>query len=484
MKALYRRYRPQSLAEVVGQSQITNILANSLKNQKISHAYLFIGPRGTGKTSVARIFAHAINDFKYELEDDYLDIIEIDGASNRGIDNIRDLREKALIAPTKGKYKVYIIDEVHMLTREAFNALLKLLEEPPLHVVFLMATTDAHKVPITITSRSQIFTFHLADPDTMFKHLKKIAKTEKIPITDEALQLIVHHGGGSFRDSLSLLDQVSALSDKKIDLELLTNALGLPSSENIQKLLTAYTTGDLAALRSTLTALTDTGVKTELIIEKLIDAILTDPRPELLSLLDRLTDIPRTSYPDVKLLLALATPIISTPLITTPPAPTATIASPIAAKSLNQTPKPKLDTVTAPKPKKPQKTSTKPKSQDMSTFDPNNTWQNILARIDASSPSLKSYIHNADYEYKDQVFTIYARQNFAKTQINKKINSFSDLFPENITLKISSKTLPQSPTMADIMDIMGGGEAIDLDEQISADANGIEQNLNKEQITT
>ena len=228
MKALYRRYRPRSLDEVVGQPQITDILSHSIKNGKISHAYLFIGPRGTGKTSVARILAHEINGFKYELEDDYLDIIEIDAASNTGVDNIRDLRERAIIAPTKGKYKVYIIDEVHMLSKSAFNALLKTLEEPPEHVIFIMATTDAHKVPVTITSRSQVFTFKLADPGTMLEHLKNICKKEKIDIDDEALKIVVKRGGGSFRDSLSLLDQVSTLSDGKITAELLNESLGLP----------------------------------------------------------------------------------------------------------------------------------------------------------------------------------------------------------------------------------------------------------------
>ena len=180
MKALYRRYRPKTLEAVVGQSHITDVLKKSIKNGSFSHAYLFAGPRGTGKTSVARIFAHLINDFEYELEDSYLDIIEIDGASNRGIDDIRELRERANVAPTKGKYKVYIIDEVHMLTREAFNALLKTLEEPPAHVIFIMATTDVQKVPITITSRSQVFTFRLADPSTMFEHAKSICKEENI----------------------------------------------------------------------------------------------------------------------------------------------------------------------------------------------------------------------------------------------------------------------------------------------------------------
>ena len=191
VKALYRKYRPKTLEGVVGQPQVTDVLAKSLKAGKISHAYLFIGPRGTGKTSVARILAHEINGFKYEVEDDYVDIIEIDGASNRGIDNIRELREKALIAPTSGKYKVYIIDEVHMLTKEAFNALLKILEEPPKHVVFIMATTDAYKVPVTITSRAQTYTFTLADTKTMFDFLKSVVEKEKIKIDDDALTLIV-----------------------------------------------------------------------------------------------------------------------------------------------------------------------------------------------------------------------------------------------------------------------------------------------------
>lgn len=143
-KVLYRKYRPTKLTDVIGQEQVTDALENALKQGKIGHAYLFVGPRGTGKTSVARIFAHAVDGFKYQVEDSYLDIIEIDAASNTGVDNIRELREKAIIAPTQGKYKVYIIDEVHMLTKSASNALLKTLEEPPEHVIFILATTDAY----------------------------------------------------------------------------------------------------------------------------------------------------------------------------------------------------------------------------------------------------------------------------------------------------------------------------------------------------
>src|SRR6185312_9176361 len=158
-QALYRKYRSKSFDDVVGQDHITKTLKNALSSGRISHAYLFTGPRGVGKTSVARILAHEVNDLSYNDESVHLDIIEIDAASNRRIDEIRDLREKVNIAPAAAKYKVYIIDEVHMLTREAFNALLKTLEEPPAHVIFILATTEAHKLPETIISRTQRFEF-------------------------------------------------------------------------------------------------------------------------------------------------------------------------------------------------------------------------------------------------------------------------------------------------------------------------------------
>ncbi len=305
MKALYRKYRPCKLSEVVGQEQVTKVLDNSLKQGKVSHAYLFIGPRGTGKTSVARIFAHEVNGFKYELEDDYVDIVEIDGASNRGIDNIRELREKAAIAPTSGKYKIYIIDEVHMLTKEAFNALLKTLEEPPAHVIFIMATTDAYKVPVTITSRAQTYTFKLADSNTMLDHLKSIAKKEGIKIDDDALKIIVKRGGGSFRDSLSLLDQISTLSDKGITKDLVISAMGLPEDEKIAELLTEYISGNIVKITTILKDLLNTGVKPETLAEEMITQIIAKPRPELLPLLAKLPEV-KAPFPEAKLLVALA----------------------------------------------------------------------------------------------------------------------------------------------------------------------------------
>ncbi len=333
MKALYRKYRPCKLADVVGQEQVTKALENSLKQGKVSHAYLFIGPRGTGKTSVARIFAHEVNNFEYKLEDDYVDIVEIDGASNRGIDNIRELREKAAIAPTSGKYKIYIIDEVHMLTKEAFNALLKTLEEPPAHVIFVMATTDAYKVPVTITSRAQTYTFKLADADTMQAHLRKIADTEGIKITDDALSIIVRRGGGSFRDSLSLLDQISTLSDDEITKELVVSAMGLPEDEKISEILGEYTNGNVVKITTLLKGLLSTGVKPETVAEEMIAQIIAEPKPELLPLLAKLPEV-KAPFPEAKLLVALAnvsdmSPRATRPIATPPRTSTRLVVAPV-----------------------------------------------------------------------------------------------------------------------------------------------------------
>ncbi len=289
----------------MGQEQVTEALSNSLKQGKISHAYLFIGPRGTGKTSVARIFAHEVNGFKYKIEDDYVDIIEIDGASNRGIDNIRELREKVMIAPSQGKYKVYIIDEVHMLTKEAFNALLKTLEEPPEHVIFIMATTDAYKVPVTITSRAQTYTFKLAESKVMLEHLKSVAEKEGIKIDEGALEIIVKRGGGSFRDSLSLLDQISTLSDTEITKEMVVHAMGLPEDEKIAELLHIYTKGSAEEIAAKLKDLLLSGIRAETLTEEIINVIIGNPKPEYMELLERLTSI-KEPFAEAKLLVALA----------------------------------------------------------------------------------------------------------------------------------------------------------------------------------
>lgn len=206
---LYRKYRPQKFKEVLGQNHIVAILSNAVKSGRISHAYLFSGPRGTGKTSVARILA-------MEIGCAGIDLMEIDAASSRGIDEIRALREAVNFMPLDGKVKVYIIDEVHMLTKEAFNALLKTLEEPPSHVVFILATTELEKVPETIISRCQNFSFHKIQENILREAVISTAKKEGLIIDSEAAGLIAISAEGSFRDALGLLDQIVSLGDEKI----------------------------------------------------------------------------------------------------------------------------------------------------------------------------------------------------------------------------------------------------------------------------
>ena len=259
---LYRKYRPTSLAEIVGQPAIIETLTAALKKGSLGHALLFTGPRGIGKTSLARIIAHEINKKDYTLEQTPpMDIIEIDAASSGRIDEIRDLREKVALMPLELAYKVYIIDEVHMLTKEAFNALLKTLEEPPQHIIFILATTEVHKVPATIISRCQRFTFKAIKTQVLADYLLKIAKLEKIKIDEAAAQILAEHSQGSLRDGLSLLEQIGSLK-QKIDLELVESVLGLPPQKTIQKLLTALLENNLTETVKLYQELLDQGVDT------------------------------------------------------------------------------------------------------------------------------------------------------------------------------------------------------------------------------
>lgn len=246
---LARRYRPQDFGEVVGQEHISQTLQNSISTARIAHAYLFSGPRGIGKTTMARILAKALNckqgptphpcnkciSCQEITEGRSLDVLEIDGASHRGIDEIRDLRENVRFAPASNRYKIYIIDEVHMLTNEAFNALLKTLEEPPSYIVFIMATTEPHKVPSTILSRCQRFGFRLIPFSKIQSHLNYIVKKEGITIEQEALNLIAQAGAGSLRDALSVFEQVISLSEGEIKQKEVIYLLGILPQEILFK---------------------------------------------------------------------------------------------------------------------------------------------------------------------------------------------------------------------------------------------------------
>lgn len=310
-QALYRKYRSKKLSEIVGQEHITATLESAFKSGKISHAYLFTGPRGVGKTSIARIVAHEINGLPYTDDSSHLDIIEIDAASNRRIDEVRDLRDKVHIAPAAAKYKVYIIDEVHMLTKEAFNALLKTLEEPPAHVVFILATTEVHKLPETIISRTQRFTFKPVEKEKVVAHLKAIAKTEGVTIEDTALELIAEHGEGSFRDSISLLDQASNLPGS-ISLADIQAMLGIAPSEQISAIWDAVSRGNPAGLLATLQSMRSQGyhpAQTARQLGTLIRAQLLETSPNqsnvMVGLLKDLLEVPATHDPEAYLELIL-----------------------------------------------------------------------------------------------------------------------------------------------------------------------------------
>lgn len=285
----YLKYRPQSLDDLVGQEAVKKIIKGAFTQNRLSHAYLFAGPRGTGKTSTARILAKMVNcegveeSVKGEVpcnecstclsitDGSNLDLIEIDAASNRGIEDIRTLREKIKLSPTSAKKKIYIIDETHMLTTEAFNALLKTLEEPPSHALFILATTDVGKLPQTILSRVQRLDFKQASPKDLLETLKKIVMMEKIDIDEEGLKFLVKKSDGSFRDGVKLLDQISVINGK-ITAEILQNSLKSTNFEVILELIKGFAKKDITTALSTIIKQVEAGVDVKELIINLMDA--------------------------------------------------------------------------------------------------------------------------------------------------------------------------------------------------------------------
>jgi len=281
--ALYRVYRPKTFDEVAGQNPIVQTLKNAVKTNKIGHAYIFSGPRGTGKTSLAKIFANAVNcinpsdgnpcgscDACESIKINTSDVIEIDGASNNGVDEIRELRDKVKYMPSVGKYKVYIIDEVHMLTTGAFNALLKTLEEPPAHVIFILATTEVHKIPLTILSRCQRFDFKNIDLPSIIKRLKEVILSEDIKIDEDAIESIAYNARGGLRDALSLLDQTLSYANGKIKVEDVNEVSGTVSRKDLVNILEKAALKKTADVIKLLNEFLEKGKEEERIINDLI----------------------------------------------------------------------------------------------------------------------------------------------------------------------------------------------------------------------
>lgn len=444
-RALYRTHRPKKLAEVVGQEHITTALGHALSKGTLSHAYLFTGPRGVGKTSIARILAHEINGLPYEDDATHLDIIEIDAASNRRIDEIRDLRDKVHIAPTSAKYKVYIIDEVHMLTKEAFNALLKTLEEPPAHVVFILATTEAHKLPETIISRTQRYVFKPVDLSQVVEHLRAIAQKEGIAITDDALGLIAQHGEGSFRDSISLLDQIRN-QDKEVGISEVQAMLGIAPAEAIASLVQAVAQHDAVAIAQNLRHMQNQGYEPaqlakqlgQVLRQALISGEATLPHDTLMQLLARLVEVPASPEPRVFLeitLLDTALQGLETPASTTSaPASSSGKAPqnpPAPPKVMSEEVQTKAATVTAKHPssfKKPlvEKNAPEPvlnESAPTSSAVLNaDTWAQVLATIKQKYSTLYSVAHSAQPHFEPGVITLEFSYAFHQKRLNEKKN--------------------------------------------------------------
>ncbi len=491
-QALYRKYRSKSLDEIVGQEHITTTLANAIKQGKINHAYLFTGPRGTGKTSIARILAHEINKLPYQDDSTHLDIVEIDAASNRRIDDIRDLRDKVHIAPISAKYKVYIIDEVHMLTNESFNALLKTLEEPPEHVIFILATTEVHKLPATIISRAQRHSFRLIPLDKVVSHLSAIAKKEKITIDSAALQLLAEHGGGSFRDSISLLDQMSA-SDEPITTELIELLLGLAPQASLISLLNSVQQGDVKAILQTISELLASGLTPSAIAEQLLKIIRKELQEngnrQLAQLMHELLSVQSTQYPKLK----LESVLLNSALANTTQNPvqsvkhqSAVVAQPRQTESVANARK-----IAEEKPastKKPKQTASEPEKKQPETKNTTTTdealaekWPEILAAIKVKNNPLYTILRLAKPHFsKEHLLLTFAfpfhqkRADDSKHKViiaevvqsvtGESLEVSTAVDKSQVSTPIEASNAPADPAhaslIASVQDIMGGGEVV------------------------
>ncbi len=460
-RALYRKYRSKSLDEVIGQHHVTDILASAIKKGRISHAYLLTGPRGVGKTSIARILAHAINNLPYDEAHTHLDIIEIDAASNNGVEDVRELREKIQIAPTSASKKIYIIDEVHMLSKAAFNALLKTLEEPPEHVVFILATTDINKIPATIISRTQRFSFRSISTADAVKHLKFIADSEKIKVSDEALELIAERGDGSFRDSISLLDQLASLADAKkgITTELIETSIGLAPKTIINQLLGAVEAHDIPTLVKVLDEAFNQGINGVVLSQQLTLSVrnLIVDKPQLLPLLDSLLDVTKSSQPNLKLLSVLgsaAAPkqIIKSVALATPVLQVVASIAELEKQATRNKPKEGLIDVTVKKEEQP--------------FDA----ARLVEYARQNYVALYSVLSKAHFVLEGTNLTLYAGNKFYKKKLDDtKYNALIHTCLHEVGVYgLDIHIIPTGPPLKDsqaaaVAVIMGGGEEVSIE---------------------
>lgn len=478
-QALYRKYRSKKLDEVIGQKHITDILSRAINSGRISHAYLFTGPRGVGKTSVARILAHEINGLEYNEKLTHLDIIEIDAASNNGVEDVRDLREKVQIAPVSAKKKIYIIDEVHMLSKAAFNALLKTLEEPPEHIVFILATTNAEKLPATIISRTQQFSFRPIKIDDAVKHLKYISKKEDIKISEDALRIIAERSDGSFRDSISLLDQLAMLAknnQEEISVGLIESMLGLTSSNTVDLIIQAVEEHNLADTVELVNSAFDNGASYEILVNQLIQKISQKvaEKPQLLSLLGALIDIEKSSQPQYKLLSVLG--LSAAPKQSVKSAalnvPVHEISASIAEleKKISRKTAPKLAEEEKPVELTKEKETKKPKKNqkvaDIKDFD----FTKLVEYTKQNFIALYSVLSKCSYELEMNDLTLYTVNKFYKKKLDdpKYRPGLSQSLEELGYFGINIHTIPtplppRDSQIAEIADIMGGGVEVALE---------------------
>ncbi len=485
-QALYRKYRSRSLDEVLGQDHVTNILRRALEQGKIAHAYLLTGPRGVGKTSVARILAHEINQLPYDEESSHLDIIEIDAASNNGVDDIRALREKAQVAPVSAPKKIYIIDEVHMLSKPAFNALLKTLEEPPAHVVFILATTDADKLPATILSRVQQFFFHPISVDVMARQLMAIAEKEGFAIKADAARLIAERSRGGFRDGISMLDQLSILAtpDQPLTVAMVTEYLGLSDASTLEKLLDLYQSEDSADILRILQELEQSGVSPTMVSHQLLSIARAKLRtnPGLVELIQQLIEVDRHPHPDLKLLTifmqhhaqpvrpkkTVAQAVTATPtVISTPAKPASSAEKPLKGQSTKSTePVKKTSENQDTKPAK--KSSTKSRKSDAPL---ELDWQKVIEQAKEKSVGLSSLLQKSQWAFDGDKLTIFAGSAFYKKKLDDAKNR--PLLAEIIAAEtgmeleidiIGERKPPKDKKLAKIAELMGGGEEVKLEE--------------------